>query len=196
MIGIPIASCDRYVLIFCSFHDSSIDMLDKSPIMNDRETYQGGKPMYQQQIVDVDTGDVISSKQIPENRDFVMIFRKGFVPLRDLGKKDPKARVLLDLFLEHMDPTNALIVSRETISELLGWSVPTIDRKIKFLKENQFLDVLKSGTSSVYVVNAEIAWTTWGNKRQYAKFKANVLVSATEQNMTKFHKTKQLELIS
>jgi hypothetical protein len=49
----------------------------------------------------------------------------------------------------------------------------------------------------VYLVNASVAWTADGNKKQYAKFRAQVVVSQSEQAelKTKFSRTKQLNLI-
>ena len=38
----------------------------------------------------------------------------------------------------------------------------------------------KSGTSNVYIVNPDVAWTSYGNQKQYCKFQANVLLSSSE----------------
>ena len=89
-----------------------------------------------------------------------------------------------------------MIVSIETISELLEWSRPTVCRKIKFLKEKNFITTARTGNSSIYFVNANIAWSTYGNKKEYAKFKASVLISKSEQEYRiKSTKFKQIDLL-
>ncbi len=150
----------------------------------------------ERQIVDTETGEVKSRGKLGQNSNFVMLFRNEISSIVQIQKTDPKAGALFMFFLEHMDQENALLVSRETMSEILGWSVETIKRKIKVLKDLKFIDVLKSGTSNVYVINANIAWTTYGNKKDYAKFRASVLVSRTEQEYkAKTSKFKQLDLL-
>ena len=63
-----------------------------------------------------------------------------------------------------MDQENALIVSQETLSEYFGISKRTIIRQLNVLKEKGFIEIIKSGTANVYLVNANIAWTSYANK--------------------------------
>ena len=134
----------------------------------------------QKQVVN-ENGELESYKTVQNNQDFVMTFRPAYKKLREIGYKDPKARVLLDFFLEQMDTENALIVSRQTIAEFLGWGTATVTRKIKVLRDEKCIDVKTTGSSSIYLVNADIAWTTWADKRQYARFRANVFIGKSEQ---------------
>lgn len=144
-----------------------------------------------QQIIDGDTGEVQSQKTISKNQDFVMFFRNNMKLIGELNKQDAKAGALFLFFCEQMDQSNALVCSLETISEINGWAVPTTKRKIKFLKDQGFIDVQKSGNANIYFVNARIAWTSSRAGREYAKFKANVILSAREQDKTpSFEKTK------
>jgi hypothetical protein len=64
-------------------------------------------------------------------------------------------------------------------------AVATVHRKIKLLKDNGFIDIQKSGTANVYFVNSRIAWTSARAGREFATFKANVILSAKEQEKTK-----------
>ena len=134
-----------------------------------------------QQLVDNSTGEILSHKVLQSNRDFVMTFRPALKKLREIGYKDPKARVLFDFFLEKMDTENALIVSRQTLAEVMGWSETTVKRKVKLLYDEKCIDIQKSGTSNVYLVNANLAWTTHADKRKYAHFRANVYIGESEQ---------------
>lgn len=153
--------------------------------------------MLVQQIVDKKTGDVKSQKTLGENHNFVMFFRNEMHSLRKIAIQDGKALSILILLTEHMDNTNSLIVSRETIAEILEMNIVTVDRKLKYLKDNNFISAIKSGTSNIYQINANIAWSTHGNKKDYATFKANVLISRTEQDYKiKGSKPKQLKLLA
>lgn len=151
--------------------------------------------MLERQIIDTKTGEVKSRGTLGENTDFIMLFRTGMDAVTELAKCDGKAFALLSLIMRHMDRENALVASRDVLAELLEFSVPTVDRKIKVLKDKQFLDVVKSGTSNIYLVNSSIAWTTYGNKKQYSKFSATVLVGKSEQQYrSKSSNKRQLEI--
>ena len=130
----------------------------------------------ERQVIDTATGEVKSRGYLGENQNFVMLFRNEISSIVNLQKEDAKAGVLFMFLLEHMDRENALIVSIETISELLEWSRPTVCRKIKFLKEKNFITTARTGNSSIYFVNANIAWSTYGNKKEYAKGLYNAIV--------------------
>lgn len=55
--------------------------------------------------------------------------------------------------------------------------------------------IAKSGTSNIYFINSQVAWTTYGNKKEYSKFNANVLISKSEQEYRiKANKFKQIDL--
>lgn len=150
----------------------------------------------ERQIVDADTGEIKSRGILGENSNFVMLFKNQISSIVNLQKDDAKAGALFMFFLQHMDRENALIVSMETMGELLGWSIATIKRKIQVLKEKNFIESQRTGNSSIYFVNANLAWTTYGNKKEYAQFKANVLISKSEQEFrVKTNRFKQLDLI-
>ena len=84
------------------------------------------------------------------------------------------------LLCKHMDGTNALCVSNIALQELLSCGKATVCRAVKHLKDNGWVCVLKSGTSNVYIVNPEVAWTSYGNQKQYCQFTSSVLLSSTE----------------
>ena len=87
---------------------------------------------------------------------------------------------LFMLLCKHMDGSNALCVSNVALSEILNTTTRTVQRAVKYLKDNGWLCILKSGTSNVYIVNPDVAWTSYGNQKQYCKFQANVLLSSSE----------------
>lgn len=98
-----------------------------------------------------------------------------------LAIKHPKAHAILYFLVDQMDEYNAVMCSTKVLEEVLGISRQTISKNITLLKENGFIAVLKSGTSNVYTINDKVYWKSWGNKKQYSKFPANVVLSMSEQ---------------
>lgn len=115
-----------------------------------------------------------------KNRDFIQLYREHIDDVAKLARDNGKAYDLFMLLVKHMDGTNALAVSNVALSELLQVTTRTIQRAVKYLKDSGWICVLKTGTSNVYIVNPEVAWTSYGNQKQYCKFQANVLLSSSE----------------
>ena len=123
-----------------------------------------------------------------KNSNFIMMYREHMTEIRWLINKSGKAANILNFILEHMDYNNALMCSYQVFMDYFEISHSTVVRAIKLLKENGFIDVLKSGTSNVYIVNQEIAWTSWDNKKKYCKFNGNILISAKENKDYQYRK--------
>lgn len=137
-------------------------------------------------------------KEERKNRDFVQVYRDHIDDIADLAMENAMAYKLLMFMLKHMDGKNALCVSNIALQEIFECSRPTISRAVKYLKENGWICVLKSGTTNVYIVNPEVAWTSYGNQKQYCKFEANVIMSSTENaeylnNPKAFNKFKTID---
>lgn len=115
-----------------------------------------------------------------KNKDFVQFYRPFFDDIAKLGHDSPMGMQLFMLLCKHMDGSNALCVSNVALSEILNTTTRTVQRAVKYLKDNGWLCILKSGTSNVYIVNPDVAWTSYGNQKQYCKFQANVLLSSSE----------------
>lgn len=115
-----------------------------------------------------------------KNSNFVMMYREHMPEMRWLTNKSGKASNILNFIMEHMDYQNALMCSYQVFIDYFGISKASVQRAIQLLKDNGFVDVLKSGTSNVYIVNSEVAWCSWDNQKKYCKFSGNILVSATE----------------
>jgi DNA-binding transcriptional ArsR family regulator len=101
-----------------------------------------------------------------------------------LTLKHPKAQAILFFLVDQMDEYNAVMCSYQVIQEVLGVGQATVARNIRVLKENNFITVLKSGSSNVYAINDSVYWKSWGNKKMYSKFPANVVLSLSEQEET------------
>jgi Fe2+ or Zn2+ uptake regulation protein len=109
-----------------------------------------------------------------------MMYREHMPEIRWLTDKSGKASNILSFIMEHMDYQNTLMCSYQVFMDYFNISSDTVRRCVKLLKDNGFIDILKSGTSNVYIVNHEVAWCSWDNQKKYCKFSGNVLVSAAE----------------
>lgn|SRR5690625_215802 len=99
-----------------------------------------------------------------------------------LMSKSPIAYRIFKFLINNMDSYNAVMCSQTVLQEQFDVSRVTISRAIKLLKEKQFIDVYKSGTSNVYAVNKQIAWSSWGSNFKHGKFGANIILSESEQD--------------
>lgn len=115
-----------------------------------------------------------------KDKDFVKVFRNHIDDIAKLARENGKAYDLFMLLIKHMDGTNALCVSNKALQELLNCSKPTVCKAVKYLKDSGWVCILKSGTSNVYIVNPEVAWTSYGNQKSYCQFQSNVLLSSSE----------------
>ena len=91
---------------------------------------------------------------------------------------------ILLFLVDQMDNYNAVMCSYQVIQEVLGISRATASAAVRVLRENGFIAVLKSGTSNVYAINDTVYWKSWGNKKQYSKFPANIILSIAEQEQS------------
>jgi DNA-binding transcriptional ArsR family regulator len=136
-----------------------------------------------QKLLDFEDVKEKTEKQRDEekkNHNFIQLYRDNMPELRWLMTKQPFASSLLFFILEHMDNRNALACSYSVFEDYFGKSRMTIYRAIKVLEENGFIDVLKMGTSNVYVVNEDLAWTDKNTSKKFAKYDGNILVSKKE----------------
>ena len=97
----------------------------------------------------------------------------------------PAAGKIFFFIANHMDGYNALIASYSVFAEALGLSNSTVTRGIKYLRENGFIYIKKSGTANVYLLNPEIMWKSWSNNMKYCEFPANVIITESEQEAEK-----------
>ncbi len=117
-----------------------------------------------------------------EKNTFFYQFNKGTYPaVRKLLMDYPLAGNILLFIVEHMDNTNALIVSYKALSEVFSKTRQCLSKAIKHLKDHQFIKVNKSGSSNVYCLNANVVWHRSRENIKYAKFKANVYLTYNEQ---------------
>lgn len=114
------------------------------------------------------------------NSEFVMLYRKHIDDLTALARTNGGAYDFLMFLIKNMDYNNALCVSMQALTEIMGLSRVSLSKRVKYLKDNGWIEVLKSGTSNVYIVNPDVTWTSYANQKKYCKFSANILLSSSE----------------
>lgn len=114
-------------------------------------------------------------------QNFIQINKESYKAEDWLMAKSPIAYRIFKFLINNMDGYNAVICSYKVLQEHFDVSQVTIARAIKLLKEKGYIAVLKSGTSNVYAINHQIAWSSWGTNYPYSKFPANIILSISEQ---------------
>ena len=99
-----------------------------------------------------------------------------------LMKKSPIAYCVMDFLASNMDRFNAVICSYKVMQEKFGYSRAALSEAIKLLREHNYIDVKKTGTSNIYMLNKKLYWNSWGTNYAYAEFGANIIISASEQD--------------
>ena len=99
-----------------------------------------------------------------------------------LMKKSPIAYCVMDFLASNMDRYNAVICSYRVMQEKFGYSRAALSEAIKLLREHNYIDVKKTGTSNIYMINKQLYWNSWGTNYAYAEFGAKIIISASEQD--------------
>jgi len=133
-----------------------------------------------QKLLELDTNaesEAKAQEEAKKNYNFIQLYKDHMPELRWLMSNHGFANNLLFFILEHMDNRNALACSYTVFEDYFEKSRSTIYRSLKVLEENGFIDVLKMGTSNVYLVNENLAWTDKNTSKKYSKYDGKILVS-------------------
>ncbi|PEQ68068.1 replication/maintenance protein RepL [Bacillus cereus] len=136
-----------------------------------------------QRMMELEENHITTEKEYEErkkNYNFIQLYRDNMPELRWLMSNHNFASALLFFILEHMDNRNALACSYSVFEDYFHKSRSTVYRAIKLLEKNGFLNVLKMGTSNVYVINEDLAWSDSNDKKKFAKYDGKILVSKKE----------------
>jgi hypothetical protein len=113
---------------------------------------------------------------------YYMMSRAAEKNLRALQKANSTAALAFSVIREHMQiGTNAVTISNAALSHILGKSARTIARATKYLSENKYVQVIKTGNTNTYVVNEQIAFAGSAGQRR-AVFSSTVVAHECEQD--------------
>jgi len=123
-----------------------------------------------------------AAQRLPKNMDFVQVSRSELRAIADLGAKSALALDLLMVLAQSMDKQNAVMISFKAMQQILGKSRPTLDRAVRLLREDNWIQVVKVGTANAYVLNSAVFWTDKGDKKRLASFGAQIVTTLGEQD--------------
>ena len=128
---------------------------------------------------------------------YYMMSRQAEKNLRNIQRESPSAALMFSVIREHMQiGTNAVTVSQAALGQILNLSRSTISRASKYLADNQYVQIVKTGNVSTYVVNEQVAFAGSAGQRK-AVFSATVIAHECEQDegWEKVQKLKAVPLI-
>jgi len=123
---------------------------------------------------------VVPMGEKPATFGWLQFEKKALKELQNLAIKSPAAMGTLMYMVNRMSRSNALVVSQQAIADELHIKRESVNRAIKHLVDHNFVQVIKAGGASVYVVNSRVAWQGDRGSR-YAAFGADVIALESEQ---------------
>ena len=123
----------------------------------------------------------LPGKEKPPTYGWLQFEKKAIGELQKLAMTSPPAMATLMYMVNHMSRSNALVVSQAAIAKGVGVSRQTVNLGVKYLVDHNFLQIIKAGGATVYVVNSRVAWQGERGAR-YAAFGADIVAIEAEQS--------------
>jgi len=120
-------------------------------------------------------------KEKPNTFGWLQFEKKALKEIQDLAMRSPPAMGTLMYLVNHMSRSNAIVVSQQAIAAELRTSRVTVNKAIAFLVAHNFIQIVKAGGNSIYIVNSRVAWQGERGAR-YAAFGADVVALEREQD--------------
>lgn len=122
---------------------------------------------------------------IKKRTHFAMVELEALEGLSDLIDRAPKAAQLIVTLIRQLQGGNGGVVvcSRETMRELLGCSMPTVERALRVLIEEGWVQRIRIGGAHALAINHRVAWVGDRGQINHAVFGATVIASRSEQDM-------------
>lgn len=112
---------------------------------------------------------------------YYMMSRKAEKNLREIQRESPTAALVFSVIREHMQMgTNALTISQAALCHILGVGRTTVYRATKYLTEKQYVQQIKTGNVTTFVVNEWVAFAGSPGQRK-AVFSTTLVAHECEQ---------------
>lgn len=101
-----------------------------------------------------------------------------------IGRKPAAARVM-HLLVANMGDQNAVVVSQKTLAKMMGSSIDTVQRALRVLVDEQWVQVVKlngPGTVAAHIVNDRVAWGQPRDQLRVSVFSAAIIADAADQD--------------
>ena len=129
-------------------------------------------------VLDKKTGELYDG-----NLPFFQFRKHNFKLIRKLNEQSPTAANMFLFLVENMSElSNSLVVSQDSLSEILQVTKRSVYSATKILIEGKYIEVLKSGVNNVYCINADIVWTKRASQTYHARFNTAVYLTSSEQD--------------
>lgn len=115
------------------------------------------------------------------NAGFVQVSKMYIAEMKELGRYAQSASQILWTLIEEMNKQNSVMISVPSLSLLTNMSQSSVKRALSLLREQQWIEVLKIGTSNVYRVNSQVVWQDRADGK-WASFDARLVVNWDEQD--------------
>ena len=119
-------------------------------------------------------------------RTWVQFERSALEALDGLTQRSPNAARVIQRLVSMMGHQNAVVISQETLAQMMNIHVRTVMRALKLLADENWIQIVRFGarnTVNAYVVNANVAW---GESRdqigRLSVFTATVIASSNDQD--------------
>lgn len=129
---------------------------------------------------DIPESDLEVEKERNKNYNFIQFYRHNMTAYRKLMLKNPTAASIFFFLSEHMTTQNAVSCSSRVLEEETKKSRTTVWKSVKYLEENGYLMVLKSGHTNVYVLNPNVVWAAGKTGKPYCTFEGPILLAKSE----------------
>lgn len=101
-----------------------------------------------------------------------------------IGRKPAAARVM-HLLVANMGEMNAVVVSQKTLAKMIGSSVDTVQRALRVLVDERWIQVVKlngPGTVAAHVINDRVAWGRARDQLRVSVFSASIIADFADQD--------------
>jgi len=116
---------------------------------------------------------------------WVQTERKTHEAWARLTLSKPRAAALAHHLVAQIGHQNAVVVSQKVLARLMGCSVDTVQRAVRDLVAEKWIQVVKlngPGTVSAYVVNDRVAWGQPRDQLRLSVFSATVVADLDDQD--------------
>lgn len=126
----------------------------------------------------------MTGQPITDRQHFAMVELLALERLGDLIRRAPKAAELAVALIRRMQSgsSGVVVCSRETMRELLNCSMPTVERALRLLIEEGWVQRIRIGGAHALAINHRVAWIGSRGDIQHAVFGATVIASRSEQD--------------
>ena len=110
--------------------------------------------------------------------------RKAHEAWARLIARKPRAAELLHHLVAQMGHQNVVVIPQATLARLMGRSVDTVQRAIRDLVAERWIQVVRigKGKEAAYVVNDRVAWAQSRDQLYLSVFSATVVADYSDQD--------------